>query len=110
MARQEAPDEEWDKDTDEINSLASDELHETRPNRWTGAPSTWYALVEQERTAHRALETARNGDLALHLYNVFALKNGLRAEACVPDPAMVCSYSSYSLAFLFFFFFFFYPR
>lgn len=70
-------DYEWDKDTDEINSLDSDELHETRPNRWAGAPSTWTAITGRDRGTYAALVGLRRGDLAVHLFNAFALKRRL---------------------------------
>ncbi|TDZ27519.1 hypothetical protein C8034_v009727 [Colletotrichum sidae] len=70
-----AKDEEWDLDSDEIRSIDSEELYETRPNRWKGHPSTWNAYTEEERFLHRSLETIRNRNLSVHLYNVFALKN-----------------------------------
>ena len=67
-------DEEWDKNTDEIRSIDSEELHETRPNRWTGPGSTWRKLTAEDRAVHAALEGLRNRDLGVHLYNAFALK------------------------------------
>ncbi|KAK3382513.1 hypothetical protein B0T24DRAFT_587261 [Lasiosphaeria ovina] len=69
-------DDDWDLDTDEIRSLDSEELHERRPNRWTGAPSTWASWTRQDRKTHAALETATAQDLAVHLYNAAALKRG----------------------------------
>ena len=65
---------EWDKDTDEVNSLDSDELYETRPNRWKGQPSSWTTITEQDRLTYSAFEELRNRDLAIHLYNASALK------------------------------------
>lgn len=56
----------------------SDRLHETRPNRWRGHPSTWQTWTERDRRAWLALENARKEDLAVHLYNAFALRRGLR--------------------------------
>ncbi|KAK3393837.1 hypothetical protein B0H63DRAFT_29732 [Podospora didyma] len=67
-------DYEWDKDSDDINSLDSEELHETRPNRWTGVPSTWRTYTKRDRNTYHALEGVRRQDLAVHLYNAFALK------------------------------------
>ena len=67
-------DYEWqDKDTDEINSIASEELHETRPNRWSGPPTTWRRYTRPERNTFQSLETTRSQDLSIHLYNSFAL-------------------------------------
>lgn len=67
-------DNEWDRDTDEIRSLDSEVLHETRPNRWTGSESTWRHLTAEDRQTHAALIAVRNRDLAVHLFNAFALK------------------------------------
>lgn len=69
-------DKEWDKYTDEIRSIDSEELHETRPNRWTGPASTWRKLTAEDRQTYAAIEAIRNRDLSLHLYNAFALKRG----------------------------------
>ncbi|OIW23932.1 hypothetical protein CONLIGDRAFT_116059 [Coniochaeta ligniaria NRRL 30616] len=69
-------DKEWDKYTDEIRSIASEDLHETRPNRWTGPASTWRKLTAEDRQTYAALEAVRNRDLSVHLYNAFALKRG----------------------------------
>ncbi|KXX83168.1 hypothetical protein MMYC01_200340 [Madurella mycetomatis] len=66
------------RDPDEIRSLDSDELRETRPNRWRGHPSTWRTWTERERRTWSALENARRADLAVHLYNAFGLRKGLR--------------------------------
>lgn len=71
------PDEDWEKDTDEIESLDSDELRAQRPNRWTGARSSWRTLTEQDRLTYTALEGVRNQDLSIHLYNAHALKRRL---------------------------------
>jgi hypothetical protein len=65
---------DWDKDTDEIQSLDSEVLHETRPNRWTGPGSTWRDLTAEERQTYAALKGVENRDLGVHLYNAFALK------------------------------------
>lgn len=73
----------WDLDSDEIASIASDELHENRPNRWTGAKSTWRELTEEERMLWRAMKQLRDEDLSVHLYNVFALKR----QAANPETA-----------------------
>ncbi|KAK4116674.1 hypothetical protein N656DRAFT_765589 [Canariomyces notabilis] len=67
-----------DMDTDEIHSADSDELHERRPNRWRGHPSTWRTWTERDRRTWYALESARKADLAVHLFNAFGLKKGLR--------------------------------
>jgi hypothetical protein len=65
---------EWDLDSDEIASIASEELYEKRPNRWQGPQSTWRTLTEDERQLWRSMEQIRDQDLAVHLYNAFALK------------------------------------
>ena len=67
-------DPEWDKDTAEIQSLDSDELHETRPNRWAGSASTWTTVTARDRGVYAALEGQRRADLAVHLYNAAALQ------------------------------------
>lgn len=69
-------DEDWDRNTDDIRSIDSEELHETRPNRWTGPGSTWRKLTAEDRAVHSALEAVRHRDLSVHLYNAFALKRG----------------------------------
>jgi hypothetical protein len=83
-------DEEWDKYTDEIRSIDSEELHETRPNRWTGPGSTWRKLTAEDRAVHAALEAVRHRDLALHLYNAFALKMG--GHRCGPGDEVSFSH------------------
>lgn len=67
-------DESSDRVTDEIDSLASDELHEIRPNRWSGAASTWRTFTEEDRQTYAALEALRDKDLSAHLYNAFSLR------------------------------------
>ncbi|GJC84932.1 hypothetical protein ColLi_07770 [Colletotrichum liriopes] len=67
--------ESWDLDTDEIRSVDSDELYETRPNRWRGKRSTWYNYTQEERLLYRSMEQQQNRDLSVHLYNAFALKH-----------------------------------
>ncbi|CAH0056565.1 unnamed protein product [Clonostachys solani] len=64
----------WDLDKDEIASIASDELHRNRPNRWTGPKSTWRTLTEEERLLWQSMKRLDDQDLAIHLYNTFALK------------------------------------
>ncbi|KAJ4397411.1 hypothetical protein N0V93_001638 [Gnomoniopsis smithogilvyi] len=65
---------EWDKSTSEIQSEDSEDLFESRPNRWRGPPQSWRTLTEEDRLTFNALERLRNQDLAVHLYNAFALK------------------------------------
>lgn len=67
-------DEEWDKSTSDIQSEDSDELFDSRPNRWRGPPQSWRTLTEQDRLTYNALERLRHQDLSVHLYNAFALK------------------------------------
>lgn len=70
-----ATDDDWDLDTDEIRSTASDELYETRPNRWRGPLSTWRHMTEEERLLHQNMEQVRDQDLAIHLFNAAMLRN-----------------------------------
>lgn len=70
-----ANEEDWDLDTDEIRSIDSEELYQTRPNRWKGNRTTWLTLTEEERLLWRSSEQIRNRDLSIHLYNTFVLKN-----------------------------------
>ncbi|KAM0283911.1 hypothetical protein ACHAQH_002293 [Verticillium albo-atrum] len=70
-----APDDDWDLDTDEIRSTASDDLRETRPNRWRGPPSTWRHMTQEERLLHQNMEQVRNQDLAIHLFNAAMLRH-----------------------------------
>lgn len=67
-------DSDWNKSTSEIQSEDSEELFESRPNRWRGPPQSWRTLNEEDRLAFSALERLRNQDLAVHLYSTFALK------------------------------------
>jgi hypothetical protein len=50
----------------------------TRPNRWKGPPSTWTSLTSQERGLAASLDSIRNSDLSIHLYNSYALKRRAR--------------------------------
>jgi hypothetical protein len=57
------------------SSLSDNEFDaDDRPNRWTGNPSTWQSLTEQERGLATSLDQIRNQDLSIHLYNAHALK------------------------------------
>lgn len=71
-------DEEWDKSTSEIQSEDSDELFNTRPNRWRGPQQSWRTLTEEDRLTYNAFERLRNEDLSVHLYNAFALRQAPR--------------------------------
>lgn len=64
----------WDLDSDEIASVASEELYENRPNRWTGPKSTWRQVTEEERMLWRTMKQLQDENLGVHLYNAFALK------------------------------------
>ncbi|KAK2590021.1 hypothetical protein QQS21_012299 [Conoideocrella luteorostrata] len=63
-----------DLDTDEIASVTSEDLYENRPNRWRGAKSTWRTYTKEERTLWRSMRQLVDQDLAVHLYDAFALK------------------------------------
>ena len=76
LPRDESP--EWDKTTASIASLSSDDLYESRPNRWRGPASTWRTFTHEDRSVYEALEARRRGDLAVHLYNAFALRGKRR--------------------------------
>lgn len=78
-------DDEWDKDTAEIQSEDSDYLSENRPNRWRGDPQTWLSITEEERLTYYALERVRNQDLSLHLYNAWALRQRQTTAAAGED-------------------------
>lgn len=75
----------WDLDKDEIASIASDELHQNRPNRWTGPKSTWRTLTEEERLLWQSMKRLEDQDLAIHLYNTFALKKRGRDPETAQD-------------------------
>ena len=49
-----------------------------RQNRWTGPPSTYLSLIEQERGLSASLDQTRDQDLSVHLYNAHALKTRAR--------------------------------
>lgn len=82
-----ANEESWDLDTDEIRSVDSEELYETRPNRWRGQKSTWQTYTQEERLLHRSMEQLRNRDLSVHLYNAFALKHRPVRPSATAEPA-----------------------
>ncbi|KAL7926847.1 RNA polymerase I-specific transcription initiation factor domain-containing protein [Trichoderma austrokoningii] len=65
---------EWDLDSDEIASVTSQDLHDHRPNRWTGQQRTWQRMTAEERQLWQSMEAVEDQDLAVHLYNAFALK------------------------------------
>ncbi|KAF7559384.1 hypothetical protein G7046_g4785 [Stylonectria norvegica] len=72
----------WELDSDDIASIASEDLHSNRPNRWTGPKSSWRTLTEDERLLWHSMKQLQDQNLAVHLYNAFALKR--RAK----DPAL----------------------
>ncbi|KAH0597773.1 hypothetical protein MHUMG1_04145 [Metarhizium humberi] len=71
----------WDLDTDEIASVTSEDLYENRPNRWTGPKSTWREFTREERLLWRSMQQLVDKDLAVHLYDAFALKRQGRDQA-----------------------------
>lgn len=91
-------DSEWDKSTSEIQSEDSENLFESRPNRWRGPPQSWRTLTEEDRLTFNALERLRNQDLSVHLYSAFALRTSavtpeyqhvnanLQPQASQPEP------------------------
>ncbi|KAL2060636.1 hypothetical protein VTL71DRAFT_9277 [Oculimacula yallundae] len=60
------------------SSSDPDEYEETRPNRWTGPPTSWLNLTEPERGLADSLDTIRNADLSVHLFNAHALRRRAR--------------------------------
>lgn len=81
-----------DDDAPSTSSLDSDDLHETRPNRWRGHPSTWKDWTESDRRTWAALENVRRGDLSVHLFNAFALRRGFRVgpDVDLPEVRLPC--------------------
>ncbi|KPM36768.1 hypothetical protein AK830_g9792 [Neonectria ditissima] len=75
----------WELDSDEIASIASEDLHQHRPNRWTGAKSSWRTITEEDRLVWRSMKQLQDRDLAVHLYNTFALKRRGRDAATAAD-------------------------
>ncbi|XWW95384.1 hypothetical protein V2A60_003342 [Cordyceps javanica] len=78
-------DASWDLDSDEIGSIASEELYENRPNRWKGSKSTWRHFTEEERLLWRSMKQLQDEDLGVHLYNAFALKKRARDPKAARD-------------------------
>lgn len=81
----EASSANWELDSDEIASIASEDLHQHRPNRWTGAKSSWRTLTEEERLLWQSMKQLQDHDLAAHLYNTFALKRRGRDAVTAKD-------------------------
>ncbi|KAG4439541.1 hypothetical protein IFR05_004981 [Cadophora sp. M221] len=68
-----------DLDNPSSNSSDPENDHgDARPNRWTGPPSSWHSFTEPERVLAASLDTLRNGDLSVHLFNAHALKRRAR--------------------------------
>ncbi|RFU76388.1 hypothetical protein TARUN_5880, partial [Trichoderma arundinaceum] len=76
---------EWDLDSDEIASVTSQDLHDNRPNRWTGAQRTWQRMTAEERRLWQSMEAVEDQDLAVHLYNAFALKKRGKDSSTAQD-------------------------
>lgn len=72
------PSTNWDLESDEIASVTSEDLHANRSNRWTGPNPSWRTLTAEERLLWRSMQQLHNQDLALHLYDAFALKRAGR--------------------------------
>ncbi|KAM3442130.1 hypothetical protein MY4824_001142 [Beauveria thailandica] len=79
---------DWDLDSDEIASIASEELHENRPNRWRGSKATWRHVTEEERMLWRSMKQLQDEDLGVHLYNAFALKKRATNPETAKDSAI----------------------
>ncbi|KJZ77338.1 hypothetical protein HIM_03062 [Hirsutella minnesotensis 3608] len=75
MQRQTPVTSSWNLDSDEIASVTSEDLHENRPNRWIGAKSSWRHLTAEERQLWRSMQQLQGQDLAVHLYDAFALRS-----------------------------------
>lgn len=79
----------WELDSDEIASIASEDLYEHRPNRWKGPQSTWRTLTEEDRLLWQSMKQLQDQDLAFHLYNVFALKRRGQDAATAQDLMVI---------------------
>lgn len=92
MASSQDDNSDWDKSTSEVQSEDSEDLFETRPNRWRGPPQSWRALTEEDRLTHNALDRLRDQDLSVHLYNSFALRHNSEAvqQNETPSEEQVC--------------------
>lgn len=75
----------WDLDAHEIASIASEDLHDHRPNRWRGPKSSWRTLTEEDRLLWQSMKSLQDQDLAVHLYNAFALKKRGKDAATAQD-------------------------
>jgi hypothetical protein len=83
---------EWDLDSDDIASVTSQDLHDHRPNRWSGKQRTWQRMTAEERQLWQSMEAVEDQDLAVHLYNAFALKKRGKDSETAQDVtvALVC--------------------
>lgn len=75
----------WDLDSDEIASITSEDLHTHRPNRWKGPKSSWRTLTEEDRLLWQSMKSLQDQDLAVHLYDAFALKRRGRDPKSAQD-------------------------
>ena len=71
------PHESLDADSQDPTSLPS------RPNKFTGPPSTWRNWTAPERDLAASLEQLQAKDLSIHLYNTFKLRHRYRLRS--PD-------------------------
>ncbi|KAK0745791.1 hypothetical protein B0T18DRAFT_326037 [Schizothecium vesticola] len=67
------------------SSADSEELRATRPNRWTGAPSTWRGLTEGDRAVWKAMEGGRKKELGVHLVGAWGVRRGRRRGRAAPE-------------------------
>lgn len=83
-------DDEYEYDGDAINHEL-DDVDDGRPNRWHGPPSTWLEMNSEEIDTINAMNGVRNRDLAIHLYNAFALKqrHNRPLNSNIPIPGQV---------------------
>lgn len=68
-----------------------DDIADERPNRWYGPPSTWLEMNSEEIDTISAINGVRNRDLAIHLYNAYALKqrHSRPVNSNMPIPGQV---------------------
>ncbi|PFH56439.1 hypothetical protein XA68_16521 [Ophiocordyceps unilateralis] len=64
----------WDLDSDDIASVKSEDLYANRPNRWTGAKSTWRSQTAEERGLWQSMQQISRADLSARLYHAAVLK------------------------------------
>ncbi|KAI1392925.1 RNA polymerase I-specific transcription initiation factor-domain-containing protein [Hypoxylon trugodes] len=63
-----------DSEDGSFEELEGDEDADERPNRWRGPKSTWQHFNAEEIDTMAALREIRDRDLAVHLYDAFALR------------------------------------